>query len=85
MTDDDVTTMFRSKLDAVSLLHRLSKTPVRRFVLFSSITGSRVAVARPLHRDSAFLDTFAYARRASGFRQRWSTGDCGNPGQMRHQ
>jgi phthiocerol/phenolphthiocerol synthesis type-I polyketide synthase B len=68
MTDDDVNTMFRSKLDAASVLHKLSlKTPVRRFVLFSSITGilgSR-AVAHYTAANT-FLDTFAYARRALG-------------------
>ena len=68
MTDDDVNTMFRPKLDAVSVLHRLSlKTPVRRFVLFSSITG--VLGSRWLGHYTAagaFLDTFAYARRALG-------------------
>lgn len=36
MTDDDVNTMFRPKLDAAAVLHKLSlKTPVRHFVLFS--------------------------------------------------
>ena len=68
MTDDDVNTMFRPKLDAVSVLHRLSlKTPVHRFVLFSSITG--VLGSRWLGHytaTGAFLDTFAYARRALG-------------------
>ena len=68
MTDDDVNTMFRPKLDAVSVLHRLSlKTPVRQFVLFSSITG--VLGSRWLAHytaTGAFLDTFAYARRALG-------------------
>ena len=40
MTDEDVNTMFRSKLDVAAVLHKLSlKSPVRRFVLFSSITG----------------------------------------------
>ena len=40
MTDDDVTAMFRPKLDAVALLHTLSlRHPVRQFVLFSSISG----------------------------------------------
>ena len=68
MTDDDVNTMFRPKLDAVSVLHRLSlNTPVRQFVLFSSITG--VLGSRWLAHytaTGAFLDTFAYARRALG-------------------
>ncbi len=68
MTDDDVNTMFRPKLDAVSVLHKLTlKTPVSRFVLFSSITG--VIGSRWLGHYTAagsFLDTFAYARRAMG-------------------
>jgi phthiocerol/phenolphthiocerol synthesis type-I polyketide synthase B len=68
MTGDDVTAMFRPKLDAVSLLHKLSlKQPVRQFVLFSSISG--VLGSRWLGHYAAtttFLDTFAYARRAAG-------------------
>jgi phthiocerol/phenolphthiocerol synthesis type-I polyketide synthase B len=68
MTDDDVNAMFRPKLDAVSLLHRLSlKKPVRQFVLFSSISG--LLGSRWLGHYTAtttFLDTFAYARRAAG-------------------
>src|SRR5262249_48527010 len=40
MTDEDVAAMFAPKLDAVSLLHRLSLPhPVRQFVLFTSISG----------------------------------------------
>jgi len=72
MTDDDLAPMFRSKIDAAVVLHKLSLTcpatqPVRRFVLFSSITGllgSR-AVAH-YTAANAFSDTFAYARRALG-------------------
>jgi phthiocerol/phenolphthiocerol synthesis type-I polyketide synthase B len=68
MTDDDVTSMFRPKLDAVSLLHRLSlRQPIREFVLFTSISG--VLGSRWLGHYAAtttFLDTFAYARRAAG-------------------
>ena len=73
MTDDDVTAMFRPKLDVVALLHRLSlgkpslRHPVRQFVLFSSISG--VTGSRWLAHYAAtttFLDTFAYARRAAG-------------------
>ncbi|WP_370332194.1 SDR family NAD(P)-dependent oxidoreductase [Mycolicibacterium hippocampi] len=68
MTDDDVNPMFRSKIDAASVLHKLTlKTPVRRFVLFSSITGllgSR-AVAH-YTAANAFADAFGYARRALG-------------------
>jgi len=68
MTDDDVTAMFRPKLDAVSLLHELSLPhPVRQFVLFSSISG--LTGSRWLAHYAAtttFLDAFAYARRAAG-------------------
>jgi phthiocerol/phenolphthiocerol synthesis type-I polyketide synthase B len=68
MTDDDVTSMFSPKLDAVALLHKLSlRHPVRQFVLFSSISG--VTGSRWLAHYAAtttFLDTFAYARRAAG-------------------
>ena len=40
MTDHDVNSMFAPKLDAAAVLHTLSLTmPVRRFVLFSSVTG----------------------------------------------
>jgi phthiocerol/phenolphthiocerol synthesis type-I polyketide synthase B len=68
MTDADVNAMFGPKLDAVSLLHRLSlRKPVRQFVLFSSISG--LLGSRWLAHYTAtttFLDTFAYARRAAG-------------------
>ncbi len=68
MTDDDVTAMFRPKLDVVALLHRLSvRHPVRQFVLFSSISG--LTGSRWLAHYTAtttFLDTFAFARRAAG-------------------
>jgi len=68
MTDDDVTTMFGPKLDALGVLHGLSlKTDVRQFVLFSSISG--LLGSRWLAHytaTSAFLDTFAYARRNLG-------------------
>ena len=51
-----------------AVLHRLSlTTPVRRFVLFSSITGllgSRWVAHYTA--ANAFADTFAYARRALG-------------------
>src|SRR5699024_4075727 len=66
--DDDVTAMFRPKLDAVQRLHHLSlRHPVRRFVLFSSISG--LTGSRWLAHYAAtttFLDAFAYARRAAG-------------------
>ncbi|MBV9580046.1 MAG: SDR family NAD(P)-dependent oxidoreductase, partial [Chloroflexi bacterium] len=69
MTDDDVTAMFRPKLDVVTLLHRLSlrQLSLRQFVLFSSVSG--VTGSRWLAHYAAtttFLDTFAYARRAAG-------------------
>jgi phthiocerol/phenolphthiocerol synthesis type-I polyketide synthase A len=68
MTDDDVAAMFRPKIDAAALLHRLSLTlPVRQFVLFSSISG--LTGSRWLGHytaTSTFLDTLAYARRVMG-------------------
>ncbi len=68
MTDDDVAAMFRPKIDAAALLHRLSlKLPVRQFVLFSSISG--LTGSRWLGHytaTSTFLDTLAYARRVMG-------------------
>ena len=68
MTADDVTAMFRPKLDVVALLHRLSvRHPIGQFVLFSSISG--LTGSRWLAHYTAtttFLDTFAYARRAAG-------------------
>ncbi|HEU4362421.1 MAG TPA: type I polyketide synthase [Mycobacterium sp.] len=68
MTDDDITAMFRPKLDAVALLHKLSLShPVRQFVVFSSISG--LTGSRWLAHYTAtttFLDTFTYARRAAG-------------------
>jgi phthiocerol/phenolphthiocerol synthesis type-I polyketide synthase B len=68
MANDDVTAMFRPKLDVVALLHRLSvRHPVGQFVLFSSIsglTGSRWLAHYTA--TSTFLDTFAYGRRAAG-------------------
>ncbi|MBX7434867.1 SDR family NAD(P)-dependent oxidoreductase [Mycobacterium sp. Y57] len=68
MTDDDVNTMFRPKLDALGVLHALSlRTDVRQFVLFSSISG--LLGSRWLAHytaTSTFLDTFAYARRNLG-------------------
>jgi phthiocerol/phenolphthiocerol synthesis type-I polyketide synthase B len=68
MTNDDVNAMFRPKLDVVSLLHRLSlRHSIDQFVLFSSIsglTGSRWLAHYTA--TSAFLDTFALARRAAG-------------------
>jgi phthiocerol/phenolphthiocerol synthesis type-I polyketide synthase B len=68
MTEDDVTAMFRPKLDALALLHTLSvRHRVRQFVLFSSISG--LTGSRWLAHYAAtttFMDTFAYARRAAG-------------------
>jgi phthiocerol/phenolphthiocerol synthesis type-I polyketide synthase B len=68
MTDDDVNAMLGSKLDAVAVLHKLSlKTRVRRFVIFSSITGV-IGSQWLAHYTAAgaYLDTAAYARRALG-------------------
>ena len=68
MTDEDVATMFRPKLDALGVLHALSlKRDIRHFVLFSSISG--LLGSRWLAHytaTSTFLDTFAYARRNLG-------------------
>ena len=68
MTDSDVSAMFRPKLDAAAILHRLTlTTPVRHFVLFSSIAG--LLGSRWLAHytaANAFLDTLAYARRGLG-------------------
>ncbi len=68
MTDDDVSAMFRPKLNAATLLHQLSLTkPVQQFVLFSSVSG--LLGSRWLAHytaTSTFLDTFAYARRVMG-------------------
>jgi acyl transferase domain-containing protein/acyl carrier protein len=68
MTDADARAMFRSKLDAASVLHRLTlRHRVRRFVLFSSITG--LLGSRWLGHYTAantFLDALAYARRNLG-------------------
>ncbi|UXA15917.1 SDR family NAD(P)-dependent oxidoreductase [Mycobacterium sp. SMC-4] len=68
MSDDDLATMFRSKLDVTAVLHKLTlTTPVRRFVLFSSITGILGSRAVSHYTaGNAFLDTLAYARRALG-------------------
>jgi len=68
MSDADVTAMFRPKLDASALLHTLSlRTPLRHFVLFSSISG--LLGSRWLAHytaTSTFLDTLAHARRNLG-------------------
>ena len=78
MTDDDVTAMFRPKLDAVSVLHNLSlHHPVRQFVLFSSISGSdRLALAGPLRGDHhlpGHLRLRAPSGRAGGHRRQLGT------------
>ncbi len=68
MTDRDVAAMFGPKLDAVWLLHTLSRRHrVQQFVLFTSISG--LLGSRWLGHYAAtttFLDAFAYARRAAG-------------------
>ncbi|WNG90185.1 type I polyketide synthase [Mycobacterium sp. ITM-2016-00317] len=68
MTEDDLTPMFRAKVDATAVLHKLSlRTPVRRFVLFSSITGLLGSRAVGHYTAAnAFADAFAHARRALG-------------------
>jgi phthiocerol/phenolphthiocerol synthesis type-I polyketide synthase B len=51
MTDDDVNSMFRPKLDALGVLHALSlRTAVQQFVLFSSISGRSVRGGLPTTR-----------------------------------
>jgi phthiocerol/phenolphthiocerol synthesis type-I polyketide synthase B len=68
MSDADITAMFHPKLDAATLLHTLSlRTPLRHFVLFSSISG--LLGSRWLAHytaTSTFLDTLANARRNLG-------------------
>lgn len=68
MSDDDAAAMFRPKIDAVDVLHRLTvSTPVSRFVLFSSITG--LFGSRWLGHytaANAYADALAYARHAMG-------------------
>ncbi|UXA10874.1 SDR family NAD(P)-dependent oxidoreductase [Mycobacterium sp. SMC-8] len=68
MTDDDLRPMFAAKVDAAAVLHKLSlRTPVRRFVLFSSITGLLGSRAVGHYTAAnAFADAFAHARRALG-------------------
>lgn len=68
MTDADIAAMFKPKLDAVAVLHKLSlTTSLRQFVVFTSISG--LLGSRWLAHYAAtttFLDTFTYARRAAG-------------------
>ncbi len=68
MTDDDVAAMFVPKLDALAVLHRQTlRVPVKRFVVFSSISG--LTGSRWLGHYAAtttYLDAFSYARRAAG-------------------
>ncbi|MFT4042004.1 MAG: type I polyketide synthase [Gordonia sp. (in: high G+C Gram-positive bacteria)] len=68
LTDDDVEVMFRPKVDAVEIAHRLTlATPVRQFVLFSSITG--LLGSRWLGHytaANAYADAVAFARRSMG-------------------
>ena len=68
MTHDDITAMFRPKMDAAMLAHELTADhPVTQFVLFSSISG--VLGSRWLAHYAAtttFCDSLAYARRAAG-------------------
>ncbi len=68
LSDADVAAMFRPKVDALGVLHRLTlTTPVRHFVLFSSVTG--LFGSRWLGHYTAagaFADAFAQARHAVG-------------------
>jgi phthiocerol/phenolphthiocerol synthesis type-I polyketide synthase B len=68
MTDTDISAMLRPKLDAALLLHTLSlRTPLRHFVMFSSISG--LLGSRWLAHytaTSTFLDTLAHTRRNMG-------------------
>jgi phthiocerol/phenolphthiocerol synthesis type-I polyketide synthase B len=68
MTDADISAMFRPKLDAALLLHTLSlRTPLRHFVVFSSISG--LLGSRWLAHytaTSTYLNSLAHARRTLG-------------------
>ena len=68
MTHADISAMFRPKLDAALLLHTLSlRTPLRHFVLFSSISG--LLGSRWLAHytaTSTYLNSLAHARRNLG-------------------
>ena len=68
MSDADISAMFRPKLDAAALLHTLSlRTPVRHFVLFSSISG--LLGSRWIGHytaTSTYLNSLAHARRNLG-------------------
>ena len=68
MSDTDISAMFRPKIDAATLLHTLSlRSPLRHFVLFSSISG--LLGSRWLAHytaTSTFLDALANARRNLG-------------------
>ena len=67
MTDDDVNTMFRPKLDALGVLHALSlRTCSSVRIVLVDIRTAGFAVAGPLRGDQTFLDTFAYARAQPG-------------------
>ena len=74
MTDDDVTAMFRPKLDAVALLHKpvaeTAGAPVR--VVLVDLWTARIALAGPLRGDDHLprhLRLCASSGRASGHRR----------------
>ena len=69
MTDDDVTAMFRPKLEVVSRVAPACRLGTRStssslFSSISGLTGSRWLAHYAA--TTTFLDTFAYARRAAG-------------------
>ena len=68
MTDADISAMFRPKIDAAALLHTLSlRSPMRHFVMFSSISG--LLGSRWLAHytaTSTYLNSLAHARRNLG-------------------
>ncbi|PRY32486.1 acyl transferase domain-containing protein [Umezawaea tangerina] len=68
LTDEQVTTALRPKVDAAALLHELtaSRAPAR-FVLFSSIAAAFGGAAQANYAaGNAFLDGLAHRRRAEG-------------------
>ena len=68
MTDDDVTAMFRPKLDVVSLLHQAFAAspgaPVRAVLV--DLRSDRLALAGPLRGDDHLPGHLRLARRAAG-------------------
>ena len=81
MTDDDVTAMFRPKLDVVALLHKLSlRQPVRQFVLvLVDLRSDRARAGWPTTRQPPPSWTRSPTRaERPGFRPPRSTGACGS-------